>query len=97
MELSKTFNVEQELEGILDKFLSLPSGKQYYYEFRLELAKELIKKYKIHEVVYTLPKTKFKINGKSHGIDACDCCKRQTNQTARKSGWTCDKCGNDTN
>ncbi len=92
-DLSK-FNITQEIEGILDRFSD--SREKVYYGFRLRLAKEIVKKYNLKEIKYTPPKSEGKRGGLSHGIDKCDYCDRQTHQTVMKTGWHCDRCGNNT-
>ncbi len=92
---SKTFNVERLIADSIKAIMD--SGQQYHHANRVEFAKQMVKAYKIPERPYKYPKTKFKINGKSHGIDACARCEIQTYQTATADGWKCDRCGCSTN
>ena len=89
--ISKTFNVERKIADSIKKIIE--SGQQHSHDNRIAFAKQLVKAFDIQEIPYKYPKTKVKINGKSHGIDGCKICEIQTNQTATKKGWKCDRCG----
>lgn len=96
MRISKTFNTERLLQEYLDRFSE--SKNRDSLAQQQHCAKELVKFFKIKELPYKHPKTNFKINSKSHGIDHCDWCKKKTYQTAYKErGWVCDKCDNEAN